>query len=65
MSARRSWTTKLDRALAAETPSELVALAKERGYPQAQFSQCEYAHSIGLHVMYNVKGSKMLADDTA
>jgi hypothetical protein len=65
MTARRSWTTKLAKALAADTPTEVVRLAKERGYSRAECSQAEYIHSLGQYVLYNVKGSKMLVDPFA
>jgi hypothetical protein len=65
MTARRSWTYKTHKALCAETPSELMALAKSHGYAAAQWSQLEYAHSLHAFVMFNVKGSKMLADPNA
>lgn len=59
---RRSWTYKTQKAASAETPSEAVALAKRYGYDAVQWSQVEYAHSIHAYVIYNAKGSKMLAD---
>ena len=65
MTTRRSWTYKTQKALSAELPSELMDLAKGHGYAAAQWSQIEYAHSIHAFVMFNVKGSKMLADPNA
>jgi len=62
MTARRSWTNETRKALCAEMPSELMALARGLGYAAAQWSQIEYAYSIRAFVMFNVKRSKMLAD---
>lgn len=65
MQTRRSWTTKLATALSADTPTELVKIARERGYLRAECTEAEYVHSIGQYVLYNVKGSKMLVDPFA
>jgi hypothetical protein len=59
---RRSWTIKPVLALSADSPSEIVKLARALGYAKADYSQAEWVHSIRAYVMFNVKNSKMLVD---
>lgn len=58
---RRSWTTKVERALVGETLQQADGLARALLGGRAVY-HLTWCHAAGGYVIHNEAGSKMLAD---